>query len=181
MKKTVVVLVPILAVLLIVGTVRAQGNPFGGLDELLSLKLGEIKTAIEGLELSPTVNVENTVPVPSVEVTNEVPVPSVTVNAPVGPEGPKGDKGEKGEKGDPGEPGPPGPLGSLDCTHVLATTLTAGSVTCPGGYTVTGGGCDGWPTREIFKSYPNNNGWYCMLSGHGNEVYAYAVCCRIVE
>jgi subtilisin-like proprotein convertase family protein len=69
----------------------------------------------------------------------------------------------------------------LDCTIVQETTSGSSvTATCAAGYQVTGGGCHctPGPNGTMYSSYPNGNGWYCQENN--SNVYAYAVCCRIL-
>ena len=73
-----VFLVPILAVLLLMTTVVAD-NPIETLYLQIIQKLDEIKLAIEGIEVSPVVNVEPNITVVPPEVVIE---PNITVSPP---------------------------------------------------------------------------------------------------
>ncbi len=83
---------------------------------------------------------------------------------------------------------------SFSCTNATRSGSTSpGSpsftvATCPGGFTMTGGGCDttggpGVNSRELFESYPNGNGWACAhFHSSGSTTLspvAYARCCRL--
>jgi len=69
--------------------------------------------------------------------------------------------------------------GSLSCTVVSHNDDISSSVTCPAGYTLTGGGCYSGVSVNLKASRPSPslpNTWSCRA---GNNLTAYAVCCRI--
>lgn len=83
---------------------------------------------------------------------------------------------------------------ALDCTVAqqtgnldLLSGLQTRSVSCPAGYTATGGGCGGPLGIGISKSYPivtagQPSGWGCSLVGSLLSIISYevtATCCRI--
>lgn len=56
--------------------------------------------------------------------------------------------------------------------------------TCPGGYTMTGGGCTyegiGASSRQVMASLPTSNGWHCLYWNSGGSAYdarTFARCC----
>ena len=129
-----------------------------------------------------------------------------------GDKGDTGDKGDKGDNGNPGEPGNDGQNGNDGADGVAAGLSCStdqvivyrggawvcsslektsdffggddyiGSVDCPLGKKVTGGGCafdkksGGFCSREISKPLDNLEGWYCRTFGSGGcfvyEVWA---------
>jgi hypothetical protein len=83
---------------------------------------------------------------------------------------------------------------ALQCVNASATVnVAAGSfgtatATCPAGYTVTGGGYDGFSSgtgaqsSKSPESYPSGNGWYVFFnndSGGAFTMETYARCCRV--
>ncbi len=71
--------------------------------------------------------------------------------------------------------------GSLKCTVVTCKAPYDGNctVTCPEGYTVTGGGVRSTASDKVYwlNSYPDGNGWRCGVDDM--EAICYAVCCKI--
>jgi len=67
--------------------------------------------------------------------------------------------------------------GELDCqTASGVVPSSGGSVSCPSGYTLTGGGCGPSSGGDITASIPASNGWACSGTG---TMTAYAVCCKV--
>jgi hypothetical protein len=62
-------------------------------------------------------------------------------------------------------------IGFTTCQQVTGTT----AVGCPGGTTLTGGGCVAGSVDGLKSSYPFGNSWQCDGSG---GLTAYAVCCH---
>lgn len=114
--------------------------------------------------------------------------------ASVGVAGPPGPAGGPGPKGDPGPKGATGPAGvsgvSLVQANVsaAASNTLAGSVQCPAGTTVVGGGGDITSGTSYFgpfehDSLPANNGWIVrwQMAYTGNFDLAgtvYAICAK---
>jgi len=177
MKKLFLVLG--IAVLLMVTTVYAEGNPIEAFYLQIIQKLDGIKTAIENQQTQ------------------------VIVNAPQGEPGldcwdlngnyecnlETEDKNEDGEcnaldcQGPKGDKGDTGGVGGLDCVTTRKTEQDAKSllVDCLSkDYTVTGGGCRG--ATNLMVSQPQyftyNSGWWCEMETSG-FLDGFAICCRL--
>ncbi|HEX8947156.1 MAG TPA: hypothetical protein VF829_03010 [Candidatus Paceibacterota bacterium] len=62
--------------------------------------------------------------------------------------------------------------GGISC--VTNSIGSEGTVYCPSGYTMTGGGING-TNNQVDATYPSGNGWYCRGAGaHG----CYVRCCK---
>jgi prepilin-type N-terminal cleavage/methylation domain-containing protein len=67
----------------------------------------------------------------------------------------------------------------LICTTVSASVpFYGGSVSCPAGSFVTGGGCQPATGGNVTASTPSNNGWACSASSPSGTVSATAICCK---
>ena len=68
--------------------------------------------------------------------------------------------------------------GTLSCT--TKSMSGSGTIKCPSGYTMTGGGSiwrsDG--NDKYIYSYPNGNGWYCA-DKDGPQHSCYVRCCKL--
>jgi len=122
----------------------------------------------------------------------------------VGPQGPKGDagavgaQGAQGAKGDAGAQGATGPAGPVALTYVVSAginnpngTQTSGTVDCPAGTSVTGGGVINNSTSTgatVNSSAPRDgsdadtirdDGWLAFVnntSGADQLFFVYAIC-----
>lgn len=73
---------------------------------------------------------------------------------------------------------------SISCTKVEVYATKDAVATCPGGSTLTGGGCRGNVGGDhVWRSIPSgDNGWLCSaadVNGSNNQAWAWAVCCTI--
>lgn len=73
---------------------------------------------------------------------------------------------------------------SLSCYSPTSTGSGSKIVTCPSGYTLTGGGCDSVvvPGQDAWNALiynsPSGNGWKCA-NNKSTNVTVYAVCCKL--
>ena len=66
--------------------------------------------------------------------------------------------------------------GFSSCTQVSTSGSTNINVSCAGGYTMTGGGCNPYSSGSVNASYPSDSStWTCSAVG---LIYAYAICCH---
>ncbi len=73
-----------------------------------------------------------------------------------------------------------GGIGSLTCT-VVSVSGTGGSAvaTCPAGYSLTGGGCNGFvPGADAVPGYPASSSFSCTNTSVTQGGVANAVCCK---
>ena len=101
-------------------------------------------------------------------------------------QGPKGDPGATGPQGPQGPQGPPGTSGltTQEVSQTVNGTGTvgtrSGSVSCPSGSKVTGGGYTAsyGGTQQVVENRPSGNGWYVRVLATGS-ITVYAVCARL--
>jgi hypothetical protein len=101
-------------------------------------------------------------------------------------QGPKGDPGATGPQGPQGPQGPPGTSGLT--TQVVTQSVSSpgtvgtrsGSVSCPSGSKVTGGGYTAsyGGTQQVVENRPSGNGWYVQVLATGS-ITVYAVCAHL--
>jgi hypothetical protein len=96
---------------------------------------------------------------------------------------------QQGPQGPQGPPGPAGPAGTSGLTTQVVTQSVSGgqyagtrsgSVSCPSGSRVTGGGYSApyGGSQQVVENRPSGNGWYVQVLSTGS-ITVYAVCAHL--